>query len=185
MRRISIVGSSGAGKTTLARALARQRSLTHVELDSLRHQRDWQPLPTETFQARVQAVVATDAWVIDGNYSAVREIIWARADTVVFLDLPRWRVMSRLVPRTLRRVVTQQELWNGNRERWQNLVSLDPNENVMLWSWTHHALYRARYVAAMADPAWSHIDFVRLRSPAEVHRLLASHPERRAPARAR
>ena len=86
--------------------------------------------------------MAGERWVIDGNYSKVRDLVLSRADTVAFLDLPRWRVMSQLVPRTLRRIIIRQTLWNGNQERWANLLSLDPNDNLLLWSWTRYASRR-------------------------------------------
>ena len=123
MRRVSVVGTSGAGKSTLARSLAAGLGADFLELDSVNHQADWVPLPTAEFRRRVAAVVAGERWVIDGNYSTVRDIVWARADTVVWLDLPRRTVMRRIVWRTLRRVAGRAELWNGNRERWHNLFT--------------------------------------------------------------
>ena len=68
-------------------------------------------------------IVAGDGWVVDGNYSAVRDLVWDRADTVVWLDLPRLVVVRRITTRSIRRVVRREELWNGNRERWRNLVT--------------------------------------------------------------
>lgn len=91
-----------------------------VELDSIFHQPNWEPLPVPQLRAAVAAIVAADAWVIDGNYSAVRDLVWARADTVVFFDLPRRMVMRQVGWRTARRATTGAELWNGNRESWRN-----------------------------------------------------------------
>ncbi len=173
MQRVSVIGSSGSGKSTLARALAQRLSLPRLELDSIYHQPDWQPLATDRFRAQTSAFVAGERWVVDGNYSKVRDLVWARADTVVFLDLPRWRVMSQLIPRSLERAVTGREMWNGNRERWQNLLSRDPERNVVLWSFTRHPLQRRRYEAALEDPACSHLRFVRLRSREQVLQFVA------------
>ena len=171
-RRVSVVGTSGAGKSTLASSLAAALEADFLELDSVYHQADWAPLPTPEFRRRVSAVVAGERWVIDGNYSKVRDLVWARADTVVWLDLPRRTVMRRVIWRTLRRVAGRVELWNGNRERWRNFFTLDKEESVISWAWQTHAANRVKYAAAMADPANGHLRFVRLRSPAAVRRFL-------------
>ena len=94
--------------------------------------------------------------MIDGNYSAVRPIVWARADTVVWLDLPKRTVMRQIIWRTLRRAA-RQELWNGNRERWRNFFSLDPEESVIAWAWHKHGEYRAEYAPprpTRPTPTW-------------------------------
>lgn len=172
MRRISVVGNSGSGKTTLARRLAAVLEVPHLELDSVFHQPGWQPLDTEEFRDRVAAFISGESWVVDGNYSKVRDIVWARADTVVWLDLPRHRVMRQLAARTLRRMATRAELWNGNREPWLNLFRLDPEQSILAWAWTRHGVYRERYLAAQADPANAHLRFIRLTTPGQAENLL-------------
>lgn len=173
MRRVSVVGNSGTGKSTVGRQLARNLGVPFIELDSIFHQPGWAPLPAEEFRRRVTEMAAGDGWVIDGNYSAVRLPVWDRADTVLWLDLPRRTVMRQVVWRTLRRAAGRVELWNGNRERWANFFTWDPEESVISWAWHKHAVYRDRYAAASADPAYTHLNFVRLRSRAEVRRFLA------------
>lgn len=101
-------------------------------------------------------------------------MVWGRATHVVWLDYSRPLVMARIVRRTLRRMATGEELWNGNRERWQNLWDPRPHENIVLWTWTRHGHYRARYEAAMADPRWAHLVFVRLHAPSEAEAWLAT-----------
>jgi adenylate kinase family enzyme len=172
VRRVSVVGTSGAGKSTLARELAEILGVPHLELDGLNHQSDWEPLPEEEFRRIVAAKAAEDGWVIDGNYSAVRPLVWARADTVAWLDLPKSTVMRQLVWRTLRRVAGRQELWNGNRERWRNFFTWDPEQSVICWAWHKHDEYRARYAAAAADPASAHLRFVRLTGRDAISRFL-------------
>jgi adenylate kinase family enzyme len=174
VRRVSVVGTSGSGKSTLGAALAARLGAGFLELDSVFHQPGWVPLPREEFRERVAAAVAGERWVIDGNYtSQVKDLIWARADTVVWLDLPRRTVMRRIIWRSFRRAAGRTELWNGNREHWRNLFSLDKEESVIAWAWQTHAGKRARLEAAMADPGNSHLEFVRLTSPGAARRFLS------------
>jgi adenylate kinase family enzyme len=173
VRRISVVGTSGSGKTTVARAISQALGVPHLELDGVFHQPNWQPLETELFRARVAEFVAGDGWVVDGNYSKVQDLVWQRADTVVWIDLPRHRVMRQLVPRTFRRMVTRQQLWNGNAESWRDVFRLDPERSILLWAWTSHRPVAERYRAALDDPANQHLTFVRLTSRGAAARLLA------------
>jgi len=172
VQRVSVVGTSGAGKSTLARSLAVALDADFLELDSVNHQADWMPLPTPEFRRRVASAVAGERWVVDGNYSKVRDLVWGRADTVVWIDLPRRTVMRRVIWRSFRRVAGRVELWNGNRERWRSLFALDKEESVISWAWQTHTANRAKFEAAMADPANGHLRFVRLSSPAAVRRFL-------------
>jgi adenylate kinase family enzyme len=163
-----MVGISGSGKTTLGRRLAGFLGVPFIELDSIFHLPEWRDLPREEFRSRVAEVVAGDGWVVDGNYSAVRDLVWERADTVVWINLPRPVVMRRVVARTIRRVVTREELWNGNREPLSNLYKWDPMENIIRFAWVRYAASVERYSAAMEDPGYAGIRFIRLRSAAEV-----------------
>jgi adenylate kinase family enzyme len=180
VQRVSVVGNSGSGKSTLARELATILGGTHLELDGVYHQPGWAPLPLDEFRRVVAATVAQDRWVIDGNYSGVRSITWDRADTVVWLDLPKRTVMRQIVGRTLRRVATREELWNGNREHFGNLLRWDPEQSVISWAWHSHVKYRDRYTAAAADPANAHLTFVRLTSRRDITRFLAEAAARSA-----
>ena len=173
MQRISVVGNSGSGKTTAARKLSALLEIPHVELDAIFHQPGWQELPTAAFRDRVARVAQDPAWVIDGNYTAVRDLVWSRADTVIWLDAPRRRVMWRVTRRTFARLVLRRELWNGNREPLSNLWSLDPQRSIIAWAWTQHDSYRQRYGDAMADDANAHMRFVRITNDSELAALFA------------
>lgn len=169
MRRVLVVGSSGAGKSTLARAIAARRGLRHIELDALFHGPGW--TPRETFAEDVHAATEGDDWVADGNYAPVADRLWARADTVVWVDLPRLLVEAQVIWRSLLRWVRDEELWNGNRERGP-IGWLDP-EHPIRWSWNKFAGYEQRYGSKFADPAFAHVEKHRLKSRAEVARFLA------------
>jgi adenylate kinase family enzyme len=178
VQRISVVGNSGSGKSTLARRVAAALDIPHLELDAVFHQPGWQPLETGEFQRRVAEFTAGPAWVVDGNYSKVRDIVWGRADTVIWLDPPRHRVMRQLIARTLRRMATRAELWNGNREEWRFLFNRE--ESILAWAWTSHHKYRERYLRAQADPANGHLTFTRLRTPGQAAALVSDLAARAA-----
>jgi adenylate kinase family enzyme len=160
--RVSVVGSSGSGKSTFGRALAARLDVPFVELDSIFHQPGWTELPEDEFRARVSKIVAADAWVVDGNYSVVRPIVLDRATTVVWLDYPRSLVMSRVIRRSFVRAVTRAELWNGNRERMRTWI--EP-EHPIRWSWSHHDHNRVAYAARFSGSRYRHLEVYRFRSP--------------------
>jgi hypothetical protein len=118
-------------------------------------------------------VTAPARWVVDGNYSTVGDIVWDGADTVVWVGPPFVVVMARTIRRTVRRVVTREELWNGNKEPWPNLYSCKPEKSIIAWAATRHRVYRQRYEEAEHDPRWARLRFVRLRSQREADGFLA------------
>lgn len=168
MRRVSVVGSPGSGKTTFGRRLAEHLDVPFVELDAIFHQADWADLPRDIFRARVGEALAGDGWVVDGNYSAVRDLVWRAADTVVWLALPRSVVMRRVGFRTVRRAITRERLWNGNREPLTNLYHLDPEKNILRWTWVKYPEYAERYADGSGDPANRHLRFIRLVSQEQI-----------------
>ena len=171
-------GCSGEGKTTFAAELARRLGVPHLELDAVFHRPGWREATQDEFDSAVTAFVTSEAartgWVVDGNYRARVGDLLAGADTVVWLDYPRRTVMSRVVRRTLGRLITRRELWNGNRESWRNLLRRRPEDNIVLWAWTAHPRYAAICADAMAaarsDPTAPLM--VRLASPREARRWL-------------
>jgi adenylate kinase family enzyme len=171
--RIVIQGASGSGKTTLATELAARRKVPHLELDGLFHQANWTELNLEEFRSSVATFVARPQWVIDGNYSHVRDIVWLHADVIVFIDLPKSQVMRQVATRTLRRLLFREEMWNGNRESFRNVISLDPMKNIVVWSWTTHAKYH-ELVPEEARAHADHAKVVTLSSKREVQAFLES-----------
>src|SRR5918995_1122764 len=127
MRRINVVGMTCCGKTTLAAALAARLGVPHVELDALFWGPEWTPVPEKTFRGRVADALSADGWVADGGYQMARDIIWGRADTVVWLDYPLRVILRRWAKRTADRARSGREFWpgTGNRESIRRALAPD------------------------------------------------------------
>ncbi len=172
MRRYSVVGTSGSGKSTFAQILAERLGVPHVELDALHHRPNWTHVGDAELESLVDGALTGEGWVVDGNYSVVRHIAWGRAEAVVWLDYPRWFVMQRVLRRTLLRGITRQKLWHGNTESLGNLFRLEPEENIVLWAWVTHERNRMRYEAAFAADEWSDKVLMRFRRPSAARAFL-------------
>lgn len=156
----------------MAAELANRLDLVHIELDAIFHQAGWEALDDDEFLRRVDVATDVDGWTLCGGYGQIHELRAAKADTLVWLDYPRPLVTSRVIRRTIRRAITREELWNGNREPLSNFTSWDPEKNVIRWSWVHFHAKREKYAQACDDGIWSHLDVHRFRSPAEADRWL-------------
>ena len=169
--RIAIVGTTGSGKSTLAEALSELTGAVHVELDGLNHRPNWEPTPIPEFRARLLAVAEQGRWIVDGNYVAhTSEIVWPRAQLVVWLDLPLGIVVWRIVRRSVLRIVRRTELWHGNRETWRMLFS---RSSIVLWAIRSHGMLRRDLPVRLSPPALAGVPVVRLTRPREVEAWLA------------
>ncbi|MCU0496851.1 MAG: AAA family ATPase [Anaerolineae bacterium] len=168
MNRIVVIGTSGSGKTTLAKQIAARLQLPHQELDDLHWNADWQETPLSEFRERVSEAIRSDQWVIDGNYSKVRDLIWTRADTIVWLDYARWVVMWRVITRTLRRVITRESLWrSGNVETLEKMFGRD---SVIVWAWTTYERRKGETPRLLAQ--YPQVRVIRLTHPDETKRWI-------------
>ena len=169
MQRVAIVATaSGCGKTTVGRALAAILGAPFVELDAIHWQAGWTPLDADELRRRVEPLVERDAWVVDGAYRGkLGDLVLERADTVVWLDLPRSVWLPRLVLRTLRRGLTREELWNGNRESLWGAISDD--DSLVRYALANDRRRRHHYPRELAR-----FRVARLRTQAEVDAFLRS-----------
>jgi len=168
--KIVVVGTSGSGKTTVARELARRHGVPHVELDALFHGPNWAETPAEEFRRRVAAATDGDGWVVDGNYeSKLGDLVLGRADTVVWLDLPLRVALARVTRRTVGRIRTGEELWSGNRESWRG--GFFGWESMFVWTIRSHL--RNRRVRPGRFERHPNLRIVRIRSAREVESYLS------------
>jgi adenylate kinase family enzyme len=174
VKRVAVITSaSGDGGTTFSRELAARLGAPFHELDALFWRPGWTETPADEFRALMEPVVATEAWVIDGSYqSELGDLVFRNADLVVWLDLPMYVWLPRLLRRTVRRLVTREELWNGNRESLRNFFARD---SLLIFTLRWYRPRRRRYPERLAP-----FRFVRLRTKAEVERFLRASSGRRA-----
>lgn len=168
--RVSVVGTSCSGKTTLARRISQACSIPHYELDAIHWGPDWTELSVEDFRQAVARATQGEAWVIDGNYHAVRDIVWSRATHVAWLNLPFIRVFWQALSRTVRRVVTQEELWAGNRETARQVIF--DRESILWWVLRTYHRRRREYPQLFQDPGNAHLKVYELRNAAQTQAML-------------
>lgn len=168
-RRIAVAGVSGVGKTTLGTRISEVLGIPHAEIDALFHGPGW--TPRSEFLDDVRALIEEDAWVTEWQYSDARPLLTARADLLVWLDLPFSTVtLPRVVARTLRRRLGREPLWNGNIEPPLHTFFTDP-EHIVRWSISTRGNYRERLPVVAAERP--ELPIVRLRSTREVERWLS------------
>lgn len=165
--RVVVAGISGSGKTTLARKLSARWGLPHYELDALHHGPGWVKRPT--FESDVRQFSSGPRWVTEDQYHRfLGDLLWDRADMVIWLDLPRCTVMWRVVRRSIVRAVTRRPLWNGNREGFRDWLRSD---HPIWWAWSQFRRRRAETVERAAHH--STMTVIRLRTARQARRWLA------------
>ncbi len=172
IRRIVVVGTTGCGKSTLAESLARRLHIPHIELDALHWEPGWKESDREITRSRLENIVRNDAWVIDGNYGFLRDILWPSAQALIWLDYSLLLIFWRLWWRTWKRALTKEVLWGTNTER------LGPQffskDSLFLWALKTHGKHRKNYTNLPGLPEYAHLRVYRLHSPGETERWLAS-----------
>jgi adenylate kinase family enzyme len=171
MRRVNVIGTSCAGKSTFSARLAAAMRVPHVELDALHWEPDWVEVPNDVFRARVADATAGDDWVVDGNYAFARDITWARVDTVIWLDFSFPRVLWRSLTRTARRILSGETCCNGNRESIRQALS---RNSIIWWVVSTHERRRREFRALLPTQAARGVDVVVLKTPAEAARWLGA-----------
>ena len=181
VRRVNVIGGSGSGKTTVGRLLAARLGVPFVEIDQLHWDRypGWTLPPLEEFRLRVDEATRGDRWVIDGSYGKVRDIVWPRADTVIWLDVPFAPRLGRVLRRTFKRVWTREPLWGIQRESLR--ATLFSRDSLLLFMIRTEPGRARLYRDWLARPESAHLDLVRLRSQAEIQRWLSQVGAREHP----
>ena len=170
LKRVVVIGSSCVGKTTFAKNLAEVLNVKHIEMDLLNWLPEWQERSTEELRSLVKRETSDESWVLDGNYSRVRDITWKRATHIVWLDLSFPTVFYRAVKRTTLRAYTGEDICNGNRETFrQSFLSTD---SMIIWVLKTFHSRRRRYKKQLEDNENLRLKFLIFRKPLEVEEFL-------------
>ncbi|MDO8506582.1 MAG: AAA family ATPase [Candidatus Limnocylindria bacterium] len=174
LRRVSVVGSTGTGKTTFGRELARIMGVPFVELDALNWGPNWTMIPPERFQALTSEAISPAAWVVDGNYGGrgVRELVWAKADTIIWFDFGLGVIFRRLWQRTTLRIRDGAELWPGTGNRETIRGAFFSRESLFWWALKTHRARRRNYARLLALPQYADRTVLRFTRPADADRWL-------------
>jgi adenylate kinase family enzyme len=171
-RRVVVIGTSGSGKTTMARNLGKRLKVPHIELDYLHWGPNWTEQPNDIMREGVlKALDGRDGWTVCGNYSHVQDIIWARADTVVWLDYSLPLILWRLTRRTFGRAVLNEEIWHGNKENLH--THLFTKDSLYWWVLTTYKRRRKQVPEWFRDPRHAHLKKIRLRTARAANNWLA------------
>lgn len=174
MRKVIIIGSGGAGKSTLAGKLGKLTGLPVIHLDREYWRPNWEKTPADEWEARVKELITGDSWIMDGNFGGTRAMRMKAADTIIFLDFSRWACLYRIVKRTAKYYGrTRPDMTEDCRE------SFDPA--FFLWIWNYRHRSRVRLLSELESISAKNI--IVLKSQREVDRFLNALPISALPGR--
>jgi adenylate kinase family enzyme len=171
MNKIIVIGTTGSGKSTIAKKLSDKLNVPHIQLDLLFWRPNWRQSTDEEFFLKIENAIAQPQWILDGNYGKANHLTWKEADTVIWIDFPFWLTFYQNLKRSLARAIIRKELWEGtgNRESFSRMFSKD---SILIWLFKTYSSNISRYQARMLAPEYKHINFYRLRSRKEVSDFL-------------
>ena len=164
-KRTIVFGSTGIGKTTMVKQIAEEFSLPVIDIDSLRREAGKSDSPEETFSQLVSESVKGDTWIIDGSYTSVQEIVWPRAEAIVWLDFSFWVFLSRLIKRSLYRIFIRKKSEKPIKGRYQPTGERASNYLHVIFTRKQR---QKQYFAALYNSKYTHLHIIRLSSPEDV-----------------
>jgi len=166
-KRVVVIGTTSSGKSTLAEQLADRLDMHFIELDALHWEPNWQEAPLQIFRARVEAATQSARWVVAGNYHVVRDLVWPKAEAIIWLDYSLWRILWQLTRRTLVRWWSQELLWGTNRENLLIHFKLWSQESLFHWLFKTYWRRKREYPMLLSQPEHQHLKLIRFTHPKE------------------
>ena len=174
LRRIVVVGTISSGKSTIAKRLAEKLALNFIELDALHWEQGWIETPDETFRARAEEATRISDWVVEGNYHRVRDIIWPRAEAIIWLDYSLPLIFWRLTYRIFKRAITRELLWGKNIEPFWIQFKIWSEDSLYHWLFKTYWRRKREYPQLFMQPSYAHLKIFCFKSPRQVDNWLAS-----------
>ena len=164
--KINIIGTSGSGKSTFSKQIAQKLNIPHIELDGLFWKENWTPSSDQKFFTNIEKAINSENWILDGNYDRTQHIKWDKVDQIIFLDMPFYLVLFRIIKRSLIRSLTRKKLWAGNQENI--LKHLFTKDSLILWVIKTFHKNRREYSLLENNNEIPNINFIRLKSKRQL-----------------
>ena len=172
-QRIVIIDTTSSGKSTLAEAVAGKIGADYIDLDYLHWEPNWVEAPDNVFRERVTNATNAKSWVVAGNYSTTRDIVWSRAQALIWLDYSFPIVFWRLFTRTFRRVITQEKLFSDNVEHFWTQVKFWSQDSLFNWLFKTYWRRKREIPVLLTQPEYRHLDIIHFKHPKEADTWLA------------
>ncbi len=172
MQRIVIIGTSCSGKTTLAKTISSKLNIRHIELDEIHWKPNWKERETEEFKSLVVEEINEEKWIVDGNYSAIQEILWSRSTTIIWLNYSFTTVLYRAISRSFKRALTKEVIFAENIESFKR--SFFSKESIILWVINTHRKRREKYSNVLYNGSLSLKRVIELHSQPETDEFIRS-----------
>jgi len=170
MNRVVVIGSSCSGKSTFSKRLSSIINVEHIELDQLHWLPDWQERSDEQFRELVNKATLANAWIVDGNYSVTRDIVWPQATTIVWLNHSFSLVLFRCITRSILRVVTRKKLFSGNIESLkQTFLS---RNSIILWVLKTYHQKQKNYALLLKNLENKGVNVIEFKKQSQVNAFL-------------
>jgi adenylate kinase family enzyme len=167
-KRLVVIGVTSSGKSTLAEKIAKRFELNYIELDALNWEPNWQAAPLEVFRSRVEMATQAEKWIMAGNYHTVRDLIWPKAEAILWLDYPLLTVLWQLTQRSFTRWWTQELLWGTNREPFWTHFKFWSTDSLYHWLFKTYWRRKREYPMLLSQPEHQHLKLIRFQRPREA-----------------
>ena len=171
MKKINVIGTTGSGKSNFSARLASKMDVPYIHMDQLFWKSDWVESTDAEFISKLEKMLSTKSWVLDGNYSRTNSIKWAQVDTIIWIDYSYIRTFFQLLKRTTIRATLKQELWEGTGNRESFGKSFLSKNSILLWFFKNYSRNKDRYSELMIASKYQNVKFIRLRCPKEVNQF--------------